>query len=556
MSIEEKLEIAKQYISNNKLTEALDLLNPLLRIKSDDNFKQNVYFELGKVYIIMGDNKKSIKFFSKIKKDNGLYNLAVDMLLKNYRMLNLSIEQIRLLKKNKNFLKRKEIVDDVICYVIENKLFLTGFKFINGYKDEIVNFNELLNKLCEHSVLYIQHLNKTHKYNDVKQFFKTINKYIPKTKVKLKNILLNEYELAQGKICLKSYPRIMNLVLTTKCNLKCIMCREIEHDSKYNLSDEELKHLIEIMPYLEKLILRGGEVFLYKKIVYILEQAKKYNVDVEIVTNGLLLTEKIINLLLDVVTELTFSVDAIDKSIYEKIRVGSNYERLLQNIELFNNLNKKRNHKINTRLTMVVMKSNYKEIESVIKFASKYNFKEVYLLPIRGVRAEQSELIFSYGFNENIIKWLNDKKEFFDNIAKKYSIKLYNTLPMIDSNNIKSMNRIADIPINKENISDNYETLENYSCIKEKQMEIKNNNLPKFCHAPWKQIFLFENICLPTCFCKPYVSNINNNKKNFIIDDWNNDVMKTYRYKIVNNEYKNFCSKDCLSNDSEYMKIL
>lgn len=574
MSIEEKLEIAKQYIADNKSIKALKILKSLIHLKTNAFLKEKIYFEIGKIYMILNENRKSTIYLSKISKNSSVYNLAIELLLKNYKILKLPNKQIDIINKNKNFPITEQIIKDLLEATIDSNNFLMCFRFINSYKNKISNLDEILQKTYKNLKIYIQYLNKNNKYNETKKLFKNINRYIPKTEKKLKNILLNEYELAQGKIHLKSYPRVINLVLTTRCNLKCIMCRKIEHDGKYHSSDREIKDLVEIMPYLEKLTLRGGEVFLHNKILYILEQAKKYKVDIEIVTNGLLLTEKIINLLLDVLTEITFSIDSVNEDTYEKIRSGAKFKNLLENIKLFNKLNEKRNYKVFTRLNMVVMRSNYREIENVIKFASQHKFKEVYLEPIRGIEVDQAELIFSHGFDKNIIKELNEKKIYFKNLAKQYSIKLYNTLP-------RKKTTFNDALINRDII--NQKEINKYSLLQKlykgqyslklcnaliskdlllykkflkesKNLKIKkqeNKNTAKYCCAPWKQLFLFDTEGIPTCVCKTLFTKLNG-KKNYIMNTWNNKVMQYYRYKIINKEYKDLCSKNC----SEQFKIL
>ena len=556
MNIKEKLEIAKQYIANNELAKALRILKHLICFKIDAFLKEQIYFEIGKIYMMLNENKKSTIYLSKISKKSSVYNFAVELLLKNYKILKMPDKQIDVVNKNKDFPITEQTMKDLLETVADSKDFVMCFNFLNRYRDGISNFDEILKKICRNVIIYVQYLNRSHKYNKTRELFKKINRYIPETEKKLKNILLNEYELAQNKIHLKSYPRILNLVLTTRCNLKCIMCKKIEHDGKYDLSDKGIEDLVAIMPYLEKLTLRGGEVFLHKKIVYILEQAKKYQVDVEIVTNGLLLTEKMINLLLEVLTEITFSIDSVNKETYEKIRVGAKFDRLLKNIELFNNLNKKRNCKVFTRINMVVMRSNYKEIENVIRFASEHNFKEVYLEPVRGIQADKSELIFSHGFDKKIVEDLSKKRTLFENIAKQYSIKLYNVLP-------KKRTNFNDSLMDNTNqyLAGLYDKLINKSTKLQKEflkdsINMKSNkkinkDVKKYCFSPWKQMYLFNFIVLPTCFCKLLFANSGKNE-NFIMNVWNNKVMQYYRYKIINNKYKNLCSKTC----SEYIKFL
>ena len=53
------------------------------------------------------------------------------------------------------------------------------------------------------------------------------------------------------------------------------MCNSQNYEGNFSLSDKKVEDLIELMPYLEQLFLRGGEVFFDKRIYKILEEAKK-----------------------------------------------------------------------------------------------------------------------------------------------------------------------------------------------------------------------------------------------------------------------------------------
>ena len=68
MSIEEKLEIAKQYIADNESIKALKILKSLIHLKMDAFLKEKIYFEIGKIYMILNENKKSTIYLSKISK--------------------------------------------------------------------------------------------------------------------------------------------------------------------------------------------------------------------------------------------------------------------------------------------------------------------------------------------------------------------------------------------------------------------------------------------------------------------------------------------------------
>ena len=74
-----------------------------------------------------------------------------------------------------------------------------------------------------------------------------------------------------------------------------------------------------------------------------IKYAKEYGIGTEIISNGSLLNEKNINFLLDnKLSKLTIIIDGSSKKTFEKIRIKSNFETVINNAKLFSNLTKKK----------------------------------------------------------------------------------------------------------------------------------------------------------------------------------------------------------------------
>ena len=74
------------------------------------------------------------------------------------------------------------------------------------------------------------------------------------------NRKLNEKETKEGKIILRSKPRIFMIMLTAACNLRCIMCPR--PDSQDILPYDIFRKIESFYPYLELINWGGGgEVF-------------------------------------------------------------------------------------------------------------------------------------------------------------------------------------------------------------------------------------------------------------------------------------------------------
>lgn len=124
--------------------------------------------------------------------------------------------------------------------------------------------------------------------------------------------------------------KVENSILKS-CNLHCIMCSaRDEYNEKevylYNRLYEELDKKYQINTTAH------GETFLYKKQLYdvVLPKFPKIN----ILTNGMLINDDDIEKLSKYKDklEISFSFDSDIKEIYEKIRVGANFEKVYGNL--------------------------------------------------------------------------------------------------------------------------------------------------------------------------------------------------------------------------------
>ncbi len=389
--------------------------------------------------------------------------------------------------------------------------------------------NDVIKKLYDTISINIQRYNIDNDVENVKKLYNKIFDIIPKEELKLRNIVLNEYEIATRQINLKSFPRLMEICLTSKCNLRCIMCGGDK--MQYSLSDEEFEEALTLFPYLQYLSIKGGEVFYDKRLYRLLDKAKKERVKLEIITNGLLLNEYIINSLIETSSNLAISIDSVDKKIYESIRLGAKFETLISNLELLNTIRSKKKSSISTTLHMVVMKRNYKEIEKVIEFAHKYNFDHITLIPIQMNKAE-GENFFDYAIDNDIINELADKRDYFFNLAKEHGILLHSRLPQKNFNKKK----------NECNVSKFDSYAKNFNCNE----KLMNNRI--YCFLPFKRILIDAKVYKPRYICKD-LEYINEDVKNSIIKKWNSERMMEYRRNMIFRNKYNICSESCLKNN-------
>jgi len=199
-----------------------------------------------------------------------------------------------------------------------------------------------------------------------------------------------------------NFPKNLLIETTTRCNLRCKQCARLE--DKYALADMELdtfQRLQPLFPHLKEVALYGhGETFLHKQFFTMLETLKKYAVFVYVTTNGTLINDttarRLVELQLD---RLSFSLDAATPELFNEIRRGANFEKILENIRRINRFKKlyKRDDKPALSIMFCAMKSTIQELPKLVRLADQLNMTHgIAVLNITEYEAVKGERITRY----------------------------------------------------------------------------------------------------------------------------------------------------------------
>lgn len=158
----------------------------------------------------------------------------------------------------------------------------------------------------------------------------------------MKYFMNNSYELLQmtadcsdNMIC----PQKLYLDITQDCNLWCKMCRD-KRSACGRIMPMELfcKIVDETSPYvISYSLFNWGEPLLLSDLpdrVRYVNRKKRQDCNVEISTNGMLLNQDLIEFFVRERVELIISVDGADKSAFESIRRGADFECVMKNAEM------------------------------------------------------------------------------------------------------------------------------------------------------------------------------------------------------------------------------
>lgn len=341
------------------------------------------------------------------------------------------------------------------------------------------------------------------------------------------NLKINCQEIKDRKTVLCSKPIKINVALTTRCNLSCIMCepKKIKWDVPKTILDE----IIGLFPYLQEIIWQGGEVFLLDYFKELLEESSRHpNLTHEITTSGVLINEEWFAFLNKINLNLNISIDSVVRETYEYIRRGSKFSNLLRVLNLLcESKNKRQDKTLKLVVVVTVMKSNYQQLGMFIDFAKRFKFDRIILQPVKG-NYDNDENIF-YKNDKKAIAYLSQIVPQIKKSAEEYGIGLKECLPIISFPKEGKPKEVTED-----------------SVITQRQTE------ELFCYAPWRELFIeWGGSVFPHCLCIQDGPNEERSVgyvlKQTLSMIWNDKKMQLFRKKIVDEDYMNLCNPDCLS---------
>lgn len=185
--------------------------------------------------------------------------------------------------------------------------------------------------------------------------------------------------MAYDGFTVKEYPTCLELELSNQCNLECIMCegrlssgirknREKLPPMPTVYDDSFVEQLKEFIPHLEELRFNGGEPFA-QKIVYdicMLVAELNPSLRINIATNGTVYNKQVRSILDKCNVHLNISIDSLDKTNYEAIRINGDFDILMDNFKIFNQYCKDNNRGLSVMVNP--MRNNWWEMPNFVKF--------------------------------------------------------------------------------------------------------------------------------------------------------------------------------------------
>lgn len=228
-----------------------------------------------------------------------------------------------------------------------------------------------------------------------------------------------------GQVDCNNLPLSLLVEVTSRCNLSCWMCN-IHHDKRSGIDiDERLLKMSYILSEVASIVHSYGlgEALIHKDIIEIVDNYKSRGAFVSIVTNGMLLNERISRGFVDKgLDSLAISIDSANKELFKKIRRGADLEVIKRNVKGLNEIKKSENkQKPILAMNVVVQRSNFYELSDIVDIAKELGVSFITFSPIT-VHEHISE-IRNEAMTSEIKGWQKVLKDCLER-ARNYNISI------------------------------------------------------------------------------------------------------------------------------------
>ncbi|GDY01593.1 radical SAM protein [Planctomycetota bacterium] len=181
------------------------------------------------------------------------------------------------------------------------------------------------------------------------------------------NYLATIQDLATASTVWKSNPSWLEFVPNNVCNLRCIMCGQADGVPVVSMPKPQSTELMDLVG---KTITLWTPTALSEPLAndirWVVEQAKKHEIWLNVYTNAMLLTAARFEMMAERLYRLHISIDSHIKPIFEALRVRAEFETVVANIKAVMPLAKARN--IPVSFVAVLMADNLEHTADFIDF--------------------------------------------------------------------------------------------------------------------------------------------------------------------------------------------
>lgn len=179
-------------------------------------------------------------------------------------------------------------------------------------------------------------------------------------------------------------PKVLQISLTSRCNLNCRMCsitNSVPKDEE--LSTAQILHAIDQAEGygIKEILLTGGEPFLREDLFEISGYCHSKGLRSIVTTNGTLINEPMVESIVNSrISHLHFSIDGF-KDANDYVRGPGVYDKIIKAVNLLSEKRRK-HHSFSLGLACTVMDNNVDQLSGLVKLADDLNIDVINFQPL------------------------------------------------------------------------------------------------------------------------------------------------------------------------------
>lgn len=342
------------------------------------------------------------------------------------------------------------------------------------------------------------------------------------------NLVLLSRDLATQSEEWYSRPTEIEFSFNNLCNLECIMCGRHDDRVPGRTMDRAtgLRALDEILPCALHLIPSAYSEPFLNDLDLVAEQCAKHQVSLFLFTNGLLCTEERFRKIQPQVHQLWFSFDSHVKETYEKIRVGSRFETVVENMKRTVELAEEDGTEITFQT--VLMRLNVEQLPGYVRFIHSLGGKRINVQELIPHSSAYDDLKLESAFtDEKVLALIEQAKA----AARECAVDLTLKLRPPFAGEVRSLPQ----PIDSKAV---------LASLREVAMEAMARSFPRFCAMAAHFLKVTPEGNVYPCCRSPESLKMGNIKESTFEAIWNGEAYRTFRKKMFTGNYDSTC-RDC-----------
>lgn len=247
----------------------------------------------------------------------------------------------------------------------------------------------------------------------------------------------------------------LDVDLSTKCNLRCRFCHLSEYVPRENaqFSIERFRHLLDTAPVsLKRLILFSKyEALTCRDFIPIFRLIKDRKFEeVYFSTNGILLTDEIIEEIVGHLTFLTISVTGFDRNEYLRNMSADRLETVERNIQKINDLKRLKATELpKLRISVVGMQDTVETFKDAVDFAVRFRISEGVQVSYFNSHRDDMDKLMPASDMDRFMRFYDEARAYADLMGVRLELQ-GGTPDQIDANVLPDLNHIyCALPFNR-----------------------------------------------------------------------------------------------------------